>query len=486
MAKKSKTQKKVKKVSRPPIITVLGHVDHGKTTLLDYIRKTKVAAQEKGGITQSIGAYQVKMATKEGERVITFIDTPGHEAFSKMRSRGAKVADLAILLIAADDGVMPQTVEAINHLRAANVPFLVAINKIDLPKANIEKVKKQLVKHNVLVEGYGGDTVVVPISAKTGKGVDELLEMILLLSDLADISANEENPLSAVVIESRLDPYRGATSTVIIRDGSLSVGDKIEAEGYQGKVRRMINDAGKQIKIAYPGQPVEIDGWKEVPPVGAKVTRVDGTKKTITKSMSKTTSKPLDKPDTLKVVLKAASRGALEALQQSLTGLVNIVHSGIGDISESDILFAKTTDSIVIGYGTKILPAASELAEQERVVVKTDDIIYRIIEEITEVVQAMKEGGLEEILGKAEILAKFSVKKRDIAGVKVINGRLARGDEIKLLRHNQEIGRSKIISLRIGKQDVSRVETPKECGVGFSPQSPLDFKIGDIIISYRK
>lgn len=465
-------------IIRPPIVVVMGHVDHGKTTLLDYIRKAKVAAGEAGGITQAIGAYQAHVHTKEGERLVTFIDTPGHEAFSSMRSRGAKVADIGILVVAADDGVMPQTIEAIRHIQEAEIPMIVAINKTDLPDVHIDKIKRQLSQENVLVEGFGGNVVTVPISAKTGQNVDQLLEMIILTADLVELKGAPDQDLQAIVIESRLDRHRGPIATSIIKQGQMKIGQAIFAEHVKGKVRSMSDEYGKQVSLAEPGKPVEVLGFESVPPIGAVVSAREN------QEVKEVAAKVNEKKDSvLTVLIKADTIGSLEALHAVLPEEVKILQDGVGDIRESDVLFAKTTGSIIIGFNVKILPQAAKLAELERVIIKTEKIIYRLIEEIEEVVDALKSGGLEEQLGEAKILASFPYNNVLIAGVKVISGRIARGDSVKIIRDNAEIGRSRISSLRTGKTETTKVETNHECGVGFS--SSIDFKIGDAIISYR-
>lgn len=484
MAKKTKKAEQKAILSRPPIVVVLGHVDHGKTSLLDHIRQSRVAAGEHGGITQAIGAYQVPVSTKEGNRLITFIDTPGHEAFSAMRSRGAEVADIALLVVAADDGVKPQTEEAIKHIKKAAIPFVVTINKVDLPAANVEKVKRQLVKHDVLVEGYGGDVVVVPISAKTGQGINDLLEMVLLVSDLSSKPLEPDAAFSGVVIESRRDRHTGSVATLIVKTGTLHVGDDIHAEQIAGRVRGMVDEYAKRVDSAPPGKPVEVLGWNEVPSVGAQVSAGKVVEKAHTAPLHDDLEIPKPEKGVLNLIIKADTIGSLEALSAILPQGVTILSQGVGEITESEVLFAKTTGSIIIGFGTRVLPAASKLAELERVIIKTDPLIYRLAEEVEEVVEALKSGGLEEQLGVASILAKFTINNVTIAGAKVLDGRIARGDTVKIMREEKEIGRSRITSLKSGKKDVTKTETGAECGVGFD--SPLDFAPGDAILAYRK
>ncbi len=483
MVKKTKQTKQVisHHPSRPPIVVVLGHVDHGKTTLLDYIRKTKVAAKEHGGITQAIGAYQAEISGKEGKRYITFIDTPGHEAFASMRSRGAQVADLAILVVAADDGVMPQTIEAIQHIKTANIPLIVAINKIDVEGSNVEKIKRQLAKADVLVEGYGGDVVVQPISAKTGQGVDQLLDMVILVSDLEGKAKEESKDFSGVVIESRKDKLKGPVASIVIRSGSLKVGMSIAAEDVGGRVRAMLDEWGQQVKECPAGKPIEVLGWTDVPPVGSTITEGIAHEKNAPVAQNAAIE---GEKSLLHVVIKAESVGSLEALRYVLPAGITVISQGVGEISESDVLFAKTTGSIIIGFNVRTAAQATKIAELEQVVIKTATIIYSLVEELEEVIAALKSGGLEETLGEAKILAEFPFNRERIAGVKIASGRLAKGDTVKILRDKEEIVRGKIKSLRLGKNEVTKIEAGSECGVGF--MSPLDFATGDAIIAYRK
>lgn len=467
---------------RPPIVTVLGHVDHGKTSLLDFIRNSHVAAGEHGGITQSIGAYSAEVKTSEGLRHITFIDTPGHEAFSKMRSRGAQVADIAILVVSAEDGVMPQTKEAIQHINEAKIPMVVAINKMDLPGANVEKVKRQLSKADVQVEGYGGDVVVVPISAKTGQGVDQLLEMVLLTSDVHKAIKDYGQEFLGVIIESKRDRRRGPVATIIVKAGTIHIGDKIVAETVDGKVKGMVQTGGNAVKISEAGYGVEVLGFNDVPPVGAPVTYGEAQKKSSVTQFKK--DEQGEGTNEIKIILKADTVGSLEALRYALPEGIIVLSEGVGEITESDVLFAKTTGSIIIGFNIHALPTASKLAELERVIIKSEPIIYTLVEELTDVIEALKTGGLEEILGEAAIVASFPFNKQQVAGIKVTSGRIAKGDLIKLMRENEEIARGRIGSVREGKTETTKIEAPNECGIGFA--QPLDFAPGDAIIAYRK
>ncbi len=496
--------------TRPPIIVVLGHVDHGKTTLLDYIRKTNIASKEAGQITQHIGAYQVTVdlssrATEEsrgtskknkekilqqvqdnraGEtRTITFIDTPGHEAFSEMRSRGANVADLAVLVVAADDGVMPQTKEAIRHIKEAKIPVIVALNKTDLPGLNLEKIKKQLVKEDLLLEGYGGETVSLPISAKSGKGIKELLEMIILVSEMNKLKGEAKAPLEAIVIESKLDKSRGPVASVLVKNGTLRHGQAVAVENIKGKIRAMTDDKGQRLKEALPGTPVEILGLESVPMVGAILTEEDFQKKEETAAVA--IQKKVHEEGLLKIILKADVVGTLEAIIASLAQeKIEFMESSTGDITESDIFLAKTTNAIVLGFNVKISPSVAKLAEAENVRVKTYQIIYELLDEIKDVLEALNNPVEEASLGKAEIIAEFPYNKGKVAGCKVTLGRLALGDKVKILRGEKEVGFAKIKSLRKQKEAVPKAELGQECGIILEPQ--LDFNLGDIVISQRQ
>lgn len=433
--------------SRPPIVVVLGHVDHGKTTLLDAIRSTDVASREYGGITQKIGAYQVNG--------ITFIDTPGHEAFTQMRSRGAKVADIAILVVAANDSVMPQTAESIKTIQAAGIPYIVAINKMDLPEANFDKVVQDLLRHNVMLETYGGDIPFVKISAKKKEGVKELLDLIKLVWEMANVKADPNGPLELTVIESRLDKNRGPVATIIVRNGTIKVGDEIE----WGRIRALIDYQGKNIAAAGPGTPVEVLGLDKVLSIGSTKTE--------------------SKEGVLNLILKTDTFGALEALTAQIPANVNVLQSGTGEIGEAEVLLAKTTKAIVLGFNVKVSPGAMRLTRTEKVLVRTYKIIYELLDELKDAAAGMLEPvTTEEILGTGEIVAEFPFEKLRIAGVKVTDGRIARGDLVKIKDQN-----SKVKSLRLGKDEVNKVEKGKDCGVLLEPQ--IDFRPGDAIISYR-
>lgn len=510
---------------RPPVITILGHVDHGKTTLLDTIRKTNITAKEYGGITQHIGAYQAVVRFKSaqpsraaptlrrgGREIpnessltasddftaksckITFIDTPGHEAFEKMRSHGVVVADIAVLVVAANDGVMPQTIESVQHIKSAKIPCIVAINKIDLPDINLDKIKKQLVKLGLNLEEYGGETPVIPISAKTGKGIDKLLEMILLLAELNQIKDESGENLKAVVIESVLSKNRGPIATVIIKSGTLNVGDVVICENQEFKIRALIDWSGKNLTKVINGEPAEILGWKILPKIGSILynkhqVELSGSPiytREISEVSNKTITKMTPAPQGIEeekivFIIKADTTGTLEAVTQSLPQNITIINSGVGNITESDILLAKTTKALIIGFHLKTPDNILKFAESEKVIIKTYNIIYELFDEIKEVVEALKQGNLVTILGEAKIIAIFKIKDQLIAGVKVISGRIARGDQVKIVRGKSEVARARIKSLRHNKEDINKSEQGTEAGVLLSQN--IEILTEDSIIS---
>lgn len=477
---------------RPPIVTILGHVDHGKTTLLDFIRKSLVAAKEHGGITQHIGAYQIE----HNGRLITFIDTPGHAAFEKMRSRGAKVADIAILVVAIDDGVMPQTTEAIKHIKGAKVPMIVVVNKIDLPgidrNVQLLKVKKQLSDQQINLEEYGGDVPVVPVSAKTGEGIDKLLEMVLLVAEFHEIKGDSDLPAAGVVIESSLDKFKGPIATILVRNGTLKKGDQIVAGGVKGKVRGMFDYKGEVKDRALPSTPVEVLGLEAVPEVGAKLGEESAEVRIVEEEVRSLVDK-LRQGDTktLKVILKADKQGSLEAIQNSLDKfnedkkVINYIFTGTGSIGEDNIKLAATVGAIVIGFNVEVASAAKKLAENEHVLVRNYRIIYELLEDVEEVVNTLLEvGQLEEVIGRANIIAEFSHGKSEkIAGCRMIEGSIAKGQRIRVIREGQIIGETKLKSLRKVKEEVNKVEKGNDCGIVLDP--PVDFQIGDQVESFR-
>ena len=491
---------------RPPIVTVMGHVDHGKTSLLDSIRNTRVTDREAGEITQHIGASEV---TVNGKKVV-FLDTPGHEAFTEMRSRGAKVTDIAILVVAADDGIMPQTVEAINHSKAAGVPIIIAINKIDKPSANIERVRQELSEKGLLVEEWGGDVIDVPVSAKTGENIDTLLEMVLLVAEMEELKANPDRNAVGTVIESNLDKGRGPVATVIISNGTLKVGDPIVAGSSYGKVRAMINDKGKRIKKAPPSTPVEILGLNEVPNAGdqfvvlasdkAARTIAEKRKEKIRDEQMKASSK-ISLEDLfekmqhgelkeLNIIVKADVQGSVEAVRQSIEKLTNeevsvrVIHGGVGAITESDIMLASASNAIVIGFNVRPSTGANTLVEREKVDMRTYRIIYEAIEDIEKAMKGMLDPEyVEEELGKAEIRLPFKVPNAGmVAGSYVISGKILRNAKARLVRDGIVVYDGTIDSLRRFKDDVKEVATGYECGIGLTNFN--DIKEGDIIEAY--
>ena len=477
--------------NRPPVVTILGHVDHGKTSLLDFIRKAHVADKEHGGITQAIGAYQAE----HQDKLITFIDTPGHAAFEKMRSRGANVADIAVLVVAIDDGIMPQTIEAIKHILNAKVPMIVAVNKVDLPGINLvaqmERIKKQLSDNQVLVEEYGGDTPIIQISAKTGLGVDALLEMILLVAEVNDFKGDASLAAAGVVIESKIDKSKGPIASAIIKNGTLKRGDTILLNGIKSKVRGIIDYNGKNLSEAGPSTPVELSGLEIVPAVGAIIgdEALVGVKPKEIKSLLAKLRE--DKSTTLNVIVKADTQGSIEAIEGALEKFnieaehVKVVLVGTGDISENDVATASATRGIVIGFNVKASNNAMKVAENETVLVRTYNIIYELIEELEDVVDGMlKVGALEETLGLAQIVAEFPYGKNErIAGVRVQDGQITKGPRIKILRGDEIIGEGKIKSIKHLREEVNRLETGDEGGFMFDTNIP--FEIGDVVQSFR-
>jgi len=481
----------VTEITRPPVVTILGHVDHGKTTLLDFIRKTSVVLKEHGGITQAIGAYQAQADGKP----ITFIDTPGHAAFEKMRSRGVRLADIAVLMVAVDDGVMPQTVEAITHIQSANIPMIVAVNKIDLPGVNVqvqlEKIKRQLSDQKVLVEEYGGDVPIVPISAKTGQGVEDLLETINLLAEIHELKGDPEISAVGVIIESRLDKFRGPLATVLVRDGSLQKGDNIKAGETAGKVRGMFDWAGKAVDLAGPSMPVEVLGFVQVPAVGVRLGEdIKKAEETI-KQASFLDKLRQSETQVLAVVIRADNQGSLEAIEDVVGKLnegqqhLKVISSGTGDIIDSDVELAATARAIVLGFNVKVASSAHNIAETNHVLIRTYTIIYELMEELQEVVEGvLQPTATEEIFGRAQIIAQFPYGKGErIAGCQVLEGTISKGPKVRVLRDGQVVEEGKIKSLKKVKEEVSKVEKGQECGMIFDgiPQ----FQVGDLVESYR-
>ncbi len=491
-------------VERPPVVTVMGHVDHGKTSLLDAIRKTDVAAKEKGGITQHIGAYKIKLPNG---KEITFLDTPGHEAFTTLRARGSKVADIAVLVVAADDGVKPQTVEAIDHAKSAGLPIIVAINKIDKPGADPERVKRELAQYHLIPEEWGGDTIMVPVSAKTGQNLDELEEMILLVSEVLDLKANPNRPAVGTVIESKLDPKRGVVATVLIQNGTLHVGDYFVAGYTWGKVRAMFDERGNRLKKAGPGTPVEILGFQEIPNAGDKFIvkpserearqlaemRKQKRDEEILAKRGRLSLENLKDVKEVNIILKADVQGSLEALKKSIEELsekfedvsINIIHSGIGGITESDVMLAAASNAIIIGFNVRPDAAARRAAEEEGVEIKLYGIIYEVLEDLEKALKGLlKPVEKEKLLGTCEVKQIFRAKGiGTIAGCIVTEGVIRRDAKARLVRDGIVIYDGEINSLKRFKEDVKEVAKGYECGLTLKDFN--DIKPGDIIEAYE-
>ena len=487
---------------RPPIVTVMGHVDHGKTSLLDYIRHARVTQGEAGGITQHIGAYQVKV----GDNPITFIDTPGHEAFTDMRARGTSVTDIAILVVAADDGIMPQTIEAINHIKSANVPMIVAINKMDKPQANPDRIMQQLAENGVLPEEWGGDAIIVKISALTGMGIDKLLETILLVAEVSELKANPDTSATGTILEARLDRGRGAVASLVVRNGTLHVGDTLVSGTAICKVKAMIDENNKSVKTAGPSMPISVLGFNEVPSSGDSFTVVDeklskeiveerkakiknelalsSSANTIEDLMAKTSEGNVK---ILNVLLKTDVGGSLEAIKQSIAKLnneevkVNILHSGVGGISESDVILANASSAVILGFNTHIDSKVKTIAERTKVNIKNYHIIYELLDDLEAIMKGMKEPKYEKVeLGKAEVLVMFKLTSVGmVAGSIVRDGVVARNEHARIVRNGEVIVEDcTITSVKIVKDDVKEAASGYECGIKLAYD---DVKVGDII-----
>jgi translation initiation factor IF-2 len=492
-------------VDRPPVVTVMGHVDHGKTSLLDAIRQTEVAAGEAGGITQHIGAYQVNHDGKK----LTFLDTPGHEAFTAMRARGASVTDVAVIVVAADDGVMPQTVEAIDHARAAGVPILVAVNKVDKEGADPNRVRTELAQYELNPEEWGGDTVYADVSAKTKDGLDNLIEMITLVTDLEELGANPNAPASGTVVEAELDPGRGPVTGVLVQRGTLRVGDAVVAGPVWGKVRAMLDDRGERVEEATPGMPVEVLGFDGVSEAGEHVQVVENERKARqlaqeretrlkTEQLARRQARKVTLEEVfqrasegqlneLNIVLKADVSGSLEALQDEIAKLpqeqvpVNVIHAQTGGINESDVMLAAASDAVIIGFNVRPLAEARRAAEQEGIDIRTYTVIYKVTEELRAAMEGLLEPEeVEEALGQAEVKATFKASRvGTIAGCLVTDGKVVRGANTRLVRDGTIVWTGRIGSLRRFKDDVAEVDEGQECGIvleGFA-----DIKEDDVL-----
>jgi translation initiation factor IF-2 len=489
---------------RPPVVTIMGHVNHGKTRLLDAIRQTNVMATEVGGITQHIGAYQVEL---DG-RKITFLDTPGHEAFTAMRARGAQVTDIVILVVAADDGVMPQTLEAIDHARAAGVPIVVAINKIDKPNINLQAVKQQLADAGLLIEEWGGDTVSVSVSAKEKIGIQELLENLLVVAEMEELRANPLQPAAGVVIEAKMDKTKGPLATVLVQTGTLRLGDTIVVGTAWGRVKAMFNDMGKRVRKAEPATPVEILGLGSVPQAGDGLRAVANERQaqasiqkrleeTKQESRAVTLSNLYDQISAgqvkeLNIILKADVQGSIEPIRSSLEQLaaeevrVRVIHSGTGNITESDVMLAIASKGIIIGFGVGYQPGARRLADVENVSIRSYDVIYDLVDDVSKALKGMLQPSYVEVIdGRAEIRAVFPTsKKAKVAGVYVTEGKVSRGASARVQRQGQAVCESTVSSLRRFKDDVKEVAAGYECGIGIADFN--EFQVGDILEFFRQ
>ena len=485
---------------RPPIVTILGHVDHGKTTLLDKIRTTKVVEGEAGGITQHIGAYQIT----HNEKLITFLDTPGHEAFTAMRARGAQVTDIAILVIASDDGMMPQTIEALDHVRAAGVPIIVAVTKIDIPNSDIDKVYRQLSEHNLLVEAWGGDTIAVPLSGITGEGVSDLLENLQLVAELGELKANPERIAKGVVVEARLEKSRGPVATILVQTGTLKQGDSIVMGAHFGRIRAMFDDQGQRIKNAGPSSPVEIMGLNEVPEAGILFDVVQNEKeaKRIVenqKALQRQESITLQdvhmrtQPGEIRqvdLIIKTDVQGTIDAIKNALENLnsqdskVNIIHIASGGISERDVLLAVASQAIIIGFNSPIETGADSVAKQQNIEIRQYQVIYHLVEDIEKALAGMLEPEFEDqFIGRASVRAVFNLgRHRKIAGIYVSDGKVVRDASIHVLRNGTEIFVGNLTSLKHFKDDVREVATGFEGGISLDGFD--DFKEDDILEAY--
>jgi translation initiation factor IF-2 len=492
---------------RPPIVTIMGHVDHGKTTLLDAIRKTRVTETEAGGITQHIGAYKVKLKDRE----IAFLDTPGHEAFTMMRARGAKVTDIVVLVVAADDSVMPQTIEAIDHAKAAHVPIIVAINKIDKPEANITRVKNELAQYDVVPEDWGGKNIFVEVSAKQKIGIEQLLEMIILQADMMELKADYNRPAKGTIVEAKLDRGRGPVGTVLVNTGMLKAGDSFLVGTIAGRVRALIDDTGRKIEKAGPSTPVEVIGFPDVPQAGDIFVVMDDERKARQIAMNRlhkqktaaiSQKKKLTLDDLyervkegeirdLNIILKADVQGSLEAVKDALSNLthphvkVNVIHTGTGGINESDVMLAAASTAIIIGFNVRPDSKASALKDKEGVDVRLYNIIYEAIDDIKKALEGMLAPTItEKVLGRAEVRSLFQISRLGtIAGCYVIDGKIARSSVgIRVIRDNVVIYDSKISSLKRFKEDVKEVQSGYECGI--MVENFNDMKVGDILENY--
>jgi len=462
------------KKARSPVVVVLGHVDHGKTTLLDTIRKTKVAAREAGGITQSVGASRIE--TKGG--FITFIDTPGHAAFSQMRSRGARIADIALLVVASDDGVKPQTKEAISYIQKVGVPFIVTLTKTDLPSANTEKAKMSLLEAGVAVEGLGGSVPVVEVSAKRGDGLDDLLEMILLMAEVEGVEGDPDGDLEGYVFETNKDK-RGTVVSIVLKNGKLKTGDTILADGIEAKVKGLFDEDSESVAEIGPGRACAVMGFSEFPSIGSRLNDKGETDRHSGGKNNESGVNQVVGDEEVAVILKASSSGTLEAVIGSMPEGVVVLRTGVGDVNETDVFFAKSIDADIYTFESKIPSSVSKLAEAEKVVVKDYKVIYELIDDLSQKVELKK----TKILGIADILMKFPYEGMKVAGCKLREGKIEVKSELVLKRGDLELGVVRVVSMRRGKQLIESALVGEECGILFKPQ--LDFNEGDVLLSVQ-
>ncbi len=475
----------------PPVVAVLGHVDHGKTTLLDAIRKSSIADREKGGITQKIGASSVEIMHEGKKRWITFIDTPGHEAFTKMRSRGAQAADLSLLVVSAVDSVKPQTRESIEALKSAKSPYIIVITKADLPTKNIEKVKQEVSNEGITLEEYGGDTPIMEVSAKTNLNIKELLDLILLMFDTQKTPTytkdfNSEKPLEAVVIESKLDVRAGPKATAIVKNGRISVREEVQVDGETVKIRTLFDTNGKPVQSATVGDAVEILGFTKVPAVGSPIIDIHSEAVVIEEEI-----KPLkreleyirhEEHKGISVIIVADTQGSLEAIINALPEGIKLVSQKSGEVNEADILTAKATGGIVLSFNTKLKPDIITLAYSEKVLLRNYEIIYELLDEVKDALEGKIQSQMEHVFGSARVLAKFPFEKTFAFGISVLDGRIARGDRLRVMREEDVVGETTINSLRIGKNTTSKVEKGHEAGLVLN--GVLDIQVGDVILSH--
>jgi len=494
------------KVLRPPVVTIMGHVNHGKTRLLDTIRKTNVMEKEAGGITQHIGAYKVNL----GEKTIVFLDTPGHEAFTKMRARGAQMTDIVVLVVAGDDGVMPQTVEAIDHAKAAKVPIIVAINKIDLPNVNLDKVRQGLSEHGLISEEWGGDTLFASISAKEGLGIQELLEIILLQAEMQELKSDPSREAKGLIIEARIDRALGTVATVLVRDGTLRAGDPFVTGLYHGKVRALIDDRGSRVEEAGPSIPVEVLGCSGVPEAGdlffvvadekkakaLSAMRMEKSRQAGVVAQTKMSLEDLyerirqDEIEELNLILKADVQGSAEALAESLERLTNeevrikVLHSGVGGVTETDVMLASASSALIIGFNVRAETKAMSVAEQEKVDIRFYTVIYDAVSDVEDAILGMLKPVYKEVLlGHAEIRDTFNMQRvGTIAGSYIVDGKMERNARVRLLRDSVVVHDGRIASLRRFKEDVKEVMAGYECGIRMENYN--DVKTGDVLESY--